>query len=180
MTTPRPKLNPLSRNPLLDFHTVKLNLYNRPEVSVWKTGTEIRDAKCIGTVEATASLPGWADTQMYFRVLYLDGKLLLGQRCGYLHTPHINSRSKDTETLWCTTCWTQTNVPFYLYYRHYEDHVIDHLSPCDCCEKRFQVWDADEQLREGHTYLLSAIHNLGLETQVKAELEKHNTRSLNT
>lgn len=157
-----PKLNPLSRNPNLTFHSVSVTLDLSSNL-----------LNCIGRAEAIASLPGYQDTKLYFRILRINDTILLGSRCGLLHTPHINARSdpNSSETLWCTNCWTQTIVPFYLYYRNYNDHVISHMPSCSSCGKRFQVWEHDKPLKENHTYLFSAIVNPLLFQEVESKLK---------
>jgi hypothetical protein len=120
---------------------------------------------------------------MHYRVIRLRGSLLLGQRCGLLHSPHLNARKASAETLWCTNCWADLIgegrgtliVPFYLYYRHFDTHVLSYIPPCRNCDKRFQVWDADEALKEGHTHLFSAYTNPTLLSQVEA-LVKNGSR----
>jgi hypothetical protein len=163
-----PKLNPLSRNPNLTFHSISVSLESSSEMP-----------NCIGRAEAMASLPGYQDTKLYFRILRINDTILLGSRCGLLHTPHINARSdpNSSETLWCTNCWTQTIVPFYLYYRHYEHHVISHMPSCSSCGKRFQVWEDDEPLKENNTYLFSAIVNPRLLEKVTYKIQELYTRA---
>jgi hypothetical protein len=164
------KLNPLSRNPELEFNNVSLTLSKNPDVYSYAQTT----VTFLGVVSATTSLEGWQDTQMYYRLCCLKDisgqRFFLGSRCGYLHTPHINARHPSADHLYCTTCWSSINIPFYLYYRHYEDHVIYHMPPCTTCGKRFQIWDADESLRPDHSYLFSAFNHPGLLGQVKVLL----------
>jgi hypothetical protein len=161
------KLNPLSRNPDLEFKTISITLSTQPEVYRYSQTT----ATFLGVVTATAFLEGWQDTQMYYRLCSLTDnsgqRILLGSRCGFLHTPHINARHTSAEHLWCMKCWSNVNIPFYLYYRHFEDHVIDHIPPCSSCSTRFQIWDANESLRQDFTYLFSSYHNESLQEQVE-------------
>lgn len=160
------KLSPLSRNPDLKFRNVSIRFSNEPELYSYHE----KNIKFLGVVTATASLEGWQDTQMYFRLCCLEdisGQMFfLGSRCGLFHTPHINARHKSAETLWCMKCWSTINIPFYLYYRHYEDHVIDHIPPCPSCNTKFQVWEAEQQLLPDHTYLFSSYHNESLLKQI--------------
>jgi hypothetical protein len=166
-----PKLNPLTRNPEVLFHDFNIGLNPQPELFTWSSASTTNTAKFLGRVATFASLPGYVKTSLSYRICVVentptDGSparrhLLLGSRCGVLHSPHINARDKDSETVWCTHCWSDSRVtiPFYLYYRHYEDHIIDHLPSCAVCEKRFQIWEHDETLKEGHAYLFSAFQH---------------------
>ncbi len=163
-----PSIEPNSRNPDLKFRDVQFNPYQSP-ITV-SSGVEY-----LGTISATAELEGYTPTKMYYRVARIGPRILLGQRCGFLHSPHINARNQASETLWCTNCWADPSgtgrgtliVPFYLYYRHYEDHVLAHLPACVSCGKKFQVWEADETLKDGYTYLFSAYKNDTLQGQVE-------------
>ncbi len=170
MTETSVQLNPLSRNPDLQFRDIEVTT---------TSATFLGAAEILGTVKAIAELPGWAPTSMHFRIVRAGTHILLGQRCGLLHIPHLNARHQaSAETLWCTNCWVDSTaaekgsliVPFYLYYRHYEDHVIEHLPPCPGCARRFQVWDAEEPLRPSHTHLFSAYMHPGLLAEVKEHL----------
>lgn len=163
-------LNPLSRNPDLTFEDITVT----PSAPVELSG----GAKSLGTVRATAHLPGWAPTPMHFRIIRTGQHILLGQRCGLLHTPHLNARNASAETLWCTNCWHDASatgkgsliVPFYLYYRHYDDHILDHLPTCPGCGRRFQVWDSDQSLQEGFTHMFSAYSHPHLLSVVVGKL----------
>jgi hypothetical protein len=166
-------LSPLSRDPYIKFRNVEYHPYETPIPCS-------AAAENIGTVSATGELPGWAPTPMYYRVIRTkEGSILLGQRCGLLHTPHINARQQAAETLWCMNCWCDPSgtgkgsliVPFYMYYRHYDDHILGHLPAC-ACGKQFQIWDLDEPLKDGYTYLFSAYKNQSLKEQVEALLVK--------
>ena len=171
-----PKIHPLSKDPSLIFEEVKVTL------SPGETFTyEQTTARFIGRVEALTSLPAYQRTPMFYRICEVQTptkrQIILGSRCGYLHSPHLNARTKQAEQLWCMNCWSDSlvNVPFYLYYRYFDTHVIDHLPPCRTCEKRFQVWDPDEPLKEGHTYLFSAFLHPELLKEVEKQLESNET-----
>jgi hypothetical protein len=68
-------------------------------------------------------------------------------------------------------CWSDSliNIPFYMYYRHYDDHILGKLPACPVCEKRFQIWEPDEPLAPGNAYLLSALRNESLTALVKEQ-----------
>lgn len=179
MTETLPLLNPLSRDPDLQFRDVQVHPY---EASIPSPG----GAEILGTVSAITERPGYAPTPMHYRLVRINGHYLLGQRCGLLHTPHLNARHQAAETLWCTNCWADNPpasgkgtliIPFYLYYRHYEDHILAHLPPCPGCGARFQVWDLDEPLKPDHAYLFSAYTNAALQKQVETQLAVHSNGS---
>lgn len=188
-----PKLNPLSRNPLLEFRNVEVEITRATDCErfAWSQGGNTNSTVFLGRVKALARFTGYADTPMYFRIAVVENRtngadassyrrhVVLGSRCGILHTPHINARTAGAESLWCTNCWSDRAdgsglgaavIPFYLYYRHYDDHVIGHMPNCASCGKKFQVWDADEPLQEGSAYLYSGIRNEGLQRAVEARL----------
>jgi hypothetical protein len=166
-------INPLSRSPDLTFKDIQITLLPNPELTVYQ---ETR-ALYLGKVEATAKLVGYLDTKIFFKLYKVTNQskeyLVFGSRCGFLHSPHINVRNTQAEHLWCTHCWSDSliNVPFYLYYRHFDSHVIDHIPPCTVCHKRFQVWDPDTPLKEGYTHLFSALKNTELEGVVESFLK---------
>lgn len=168
-----PKLNPLSRSPDLQFRDVEFHPYEAP---IPCSG----ESESLGTVIAMAELPGWAPTPMYYRLIRTPAhRLLLGQRCGPLHTPHLNARQASAETLWCMNCWCDPSgagkgsliIPFYMYYRHYDDHILGHLPAC-ACGKQFQIWDPELPLKDTHAYLFSAYQHQALQGQVEALLSK--------
>lgn len=191
MAAPYAKVNPLSRNPELRFKDVRVKRVaaDSEEKITWTNGTETNVARCVGTVTAMATLPGWLDTLMYYRIFSVSHnekeRILLGSRCNGLSTPQLNARKSGEgaakgESLWCYTCWSDcekgdgsggVNVPFYLYYRHYDDHVLMHLPACRVCGSRFQIWDGDEPLKPGHAYVFSAIEHEGLLNEVMAQFE---------
>lgn len=189
MTT---RFSPLSRSPDLVFKKATFKPPSSKETFTYKENV----STLLGTVEALASLPGWADTPMYFKAYRVKNGpreyLVLGSRCGPLHTPHLNARATTkhaellakgeevnsrrsgkatllAEELWCTNCWADSliNIPFYMYYRHYDDHILGKLPACPVCEKRFQIWEPDEPLAPGNAYLLSALRNAELESTVE-------------
>ncbi len=161
-----------SRDPDLAFKDVQLNPYEAPIAS---SG----GATLLGTVAATATIEGCAPTQMHYRVVQVGEHILLGQRCGFLHSPHLNARNSASETLWCTNCWADLIglgrgtliVPFYLYYRHYDDHILGHLPAC-ACGKQFQIWEPELPLKDTYAYLFSAYQHQALQGQVEALLSK--------
>ncbi len=171
------KLSPLTRHPDIKFRDVKLMLHETP--TPFSGGAEL-----LGTVMAIADLSGWAPTPIQYRLIRVNDRLLVGQRCGYLHMPHFNARYPSAETLWCTHCWVDPSgtgkgsflVPFYLYYRHYDDHVLYHLPACDC-GKRFQVWDSEEPLKDGYAYVFSAYLNPSLLREVDEQLRKDTSQN---
>ena len=188
-----PKLNPLSRNPLLEFRDVEVTAAPAADrgTFAWSEGGNTNATVFLGKVKATASYAGYAPTPMYFRVAVVENRangaaassyrrhVVLGSRCGLLHTPQINARTKGAESLWCTNCWSDCAagdgvggvvLPFYLYYRHYDDHVIGQMPNCAHCNKKFQVWEADVPLRPDHAYLFSGIRNAGLQRAVEERL----------
>jgi hypothetical protein len=185
MASPYAKLSPLSRNPDLQFKDIRVKLADdtKVEVITWTDGKQTNVARCIGTATAVASLPQWADTLMYYRIFLVQNgekeTIVLGSRCNYVSTPHINARHRGGEGLWCYTCWSDcakgdgsggVNIPFYLYYRHYDDHVLMHLPTCGTCGTRFKIWDPEVSLQPGEGYLFSAIRHEGLQRDVEAVL----------
>jgi hypothetical protein len=168
MTT---RFSPLSRSPDLVFKTLRFRPSPLTETTTYKENS----ASLLGIAEAVGSLEGWTDTPMFFKVYRVQNgdrqHLVLGSRCGPLHMPHLTARtnSPNAEDLWCTNCWSDSliNIPFYMYYRHYDDHILGKLPACPVCEKRFQIWEPDEPLAPGNAYLLSALRNADFESAVE-------------
>lgn len=185
MSSTKAKLSPLCRNPELQFKDVRVELAkaDKAEVINWTNGKQTNLARYIGTATAIASLPGWEDTLMYYRIFSVQNNdketIVLGSRCNIVSTPHLNARQKSGEGLWCYSCWSDcvkgdgsggVNIPFYLYYRHYDDHILMHLPVCGTCGARFQIWDPEISLEPGCGYLFSSFRHEGLQREVAAQL----------
>lgn len=175
MTGPQVKFNRLIRDPNIEFVSVEVCVKSAPNAieALNQDGKLVRQ---LGTATAIGRLPGWADTQMVFRVICIekgdDKKIILGHRVGLLDTPILNARRKTAERLWCTGCWDPTVIPFYLYYRHIPDYSdpLQTLPGCLTCGAKFQTWEADTSVIEGHSYIFTEFVSDDLTSKVSQKL----------
>jgi hypothetical protein len=166
------KVNPISRNPDLQFDDVELKIIKQKESE---------RVELLGIIRAKAHLKGWAPSEVGYKVFQVDSQIVIGQTCSQLHLTDYRANERGWEGLWCMNCWSDSStrpgmggvfLPFYMLYRHYDDHVIGYLPRCATCNKKFVVWESDLVLKEDESFLFSAIKNQEFQEQVDELLKR--------